>query len=60
MRNLSFSSGGIWLGVCVLFSFLSSRAFGIYIFKKSYCVCAVIKDTEEILEMKLQLEDCCV
>lgn len=60
MINVSFSSGGIWLGVCVLFLFLSSRAFRIYVFKKSYCVCAVIMETEEILEMKLQLEDCCV
>lgn len=29
MRNLSFSSDDIWLGVFVLFSFLSSRAFEI-------------------------------
>jgi len=31
-RNLRFSSGGIWLGVLVLFSFLDSRAFEIGIF----------------------------
>lgn len=39
-RNLCLSSGDVWLGVFVLFSFLDSRAFEIGIFFKGLlCMC---------------------
>lgn len=46
MRNLSFSSGGIWLVGFVLFLFWSSRAFDICIFENGYCGGAVIMETK--------------